>query len=498
MLRKWRQQSISLVAMLGMLMPLGAVIVVPAGVGASTTPGRIPVPQTGFVTLRPSLSPSDPWTSYLADASHDDFNSHETLINPTSAPNLKQKWAHPANNGISDQPIETAGVVYWGSWDGYMHATNVSNNAKVWTTFIGQTSDSSCDPPDVGVASSPALGSINAQLTVFVGGGDANLYALNASTGKILWKTSLGATPSSFIWDSPAIFGTSIYIGTSSFGDCPLVQSKFFQVDITSGHILNTFSIVPNGCTGGGIWGSPTIDAATGNIFISTGNSGSCTKAEPNTFALLELNAANLSFVNRHQLPASDRPGDSDFGSTPTLFIATIGGVTRSLVGVANKNGKFYAFDRTNISASIVWTAQIAKTGACPQCGNGSISPAAWDGNWLYIGGGNTTIGSSKCQGSVRKVDPASGKFIWSHCTTGGPVLGSVTIIAAQTGPATLVAAAQGNTVIILSATTGSTLARLSDGKPGSLLYDGPTIADGVLYVGNLDGNLYAYSVNGA
>ncbi len=79
-----------------------------------------------------------------------------------------------------------------------------------------------------------------------------------------------------------------------------------------------------------------------------------------------------------------------------------------------------------------------------------------------------------------------------------GPVLGSVTIVGSAAGPAGLVAASQGTTVIVMNASTGSTLARLTDGKPGSLLYDGPTIADGVLFVGNLDGNLYAYSVNGA
>src|SRR6266849_1181128 len=120
---------------------------------------------------------------FLAHANHDGFNSHETLINPTSASQLKQKWAHPANSGVSDQPIESAGIVYWGSWNGYIHATNISNNAKVWATFIGQTTDSSCDPPIVGVASSPTLGTVNAQLAIFVGGGDATFYALSAATG---------------------------------------------------------------------------------------------------------------------------------------------------------------------------------------------------------------------------------------------------------------------------------------------------------------------------
>lgn len=445
------------------------------------------------------FSALDSWTTYLADTNHDGFNSHETLINVTSAPMLRQKWAHTANNGISDQPIESGGVVYWGSWDGYVHATSVTRNTKLWATFVGRTVDAACDPPSVGVASSPTLGTVNGQAAVLIGGGDASFYALNTTTGRILWKTTLGSPPSHFIWDSPAVSGTSIYIATSSFGDCPLVQSKLFQLDMNSGNILNTFSTVPDGCTGGGVWGSPTIDEPNDTVYITTGNSGSCRTPEANAFALIELHAADLSFVKRHQLSPSERPGDSDFGYTPTLFTATIGGVLHALVGVANKNGKFYAFDRANISANPVWKAQVANGGDCPQCGAGSISPAAWDGTSLYIGGGHTSIGGTACQGSVRRVNPATGAFTWSHCMQGGPVLGSISIAGSSpTGSAVVAAASQGSSVIVMNASTGSTLARLTDLKPGSRLYGGPTISDGILFVGNLDGDLYAYSVNGA
>src|SRR5215469_1059544 len=199
MLRKWTQQSTYLIAaILGIVVPFGAAFLTPAVGSARTTPGKdvsaeraitehsspIYRGRVSFNLVRPSSSTSGAWTTYLADADHDGFNSHETLINPTSAPHLRLKWAHPATNGVSDQPIESDGIVYWGSWDGIMHATNVSNNARIWTTFIGRTTDSSCDPPGVGVASSPTLGTVNTQLTVFVGGGDASVYALNAETGK--------------------------------------------------------------------------------------------------------------------------------------------------------------------------------------------------------------------------------------------------------------------------------------------------------------------------
>ena len=309
---KWAKQKIHILVLVGMLLLIGAVFLTPILSGIRATSNE-------------QFTAAGDWSTYGYDNARDNFNAAETIITPSTAPQLKQKWVHAGANGISDQLAAVNGVVYWGSWDGDVHATDVATNARLWTVFVGQTTDSACNPPRVGVASSPTVVSVNGQLEVLVGGGNANFYAINASTGSILWHVSLGPSPSTFIWDSPAVFNGSVYIGTSSFGDCPLVQSKFFQLNAATGAIQHTFSIVPSGCTGGGLWGSPTIDASAGHIFMATGNTGSCGTQEFNTFALVELNASDLSFVSRFQLPPAEHPGDSDFGSTPTLFTTSTG-----------------------------------------------------------------------------------------------------------------------------------------------------------------------------
>ena len=473
---KWARQRVRILALVAMFLLIGAAFLTPMLLGVRATSTE-------------QFTAAGDWPTYGYDNARDNFNAAETIITPSTAPQLKQKWAHAGANGISDELTVVSGVVYWGSWDGFAHATNASTGARIWSAFLGQTTDSSCNPPRVGVASSPTVVSVNGTLTAFVGGGNASFYALNASTGSILWHTSLGSPPSTFIWDSPAVFNGSVYIGTSSFGDCPLVQSKFYQLNAATGAILNTFNIVPSGCTGGGLWGSPTIDESAGTIFIATGNTGSCGSSEPYGFALVKLSASTLSVLDHFQLPSNQFQGDSDFGSTPTLFTSSS---NVPMVGVANKNGVYYAFDRNNLAGGWVWKDQVANAGDCPQCGSGSISPSAWDGHNLYIGGGNTTISGSSCKGSVRKVNPDDGSYVWQHCMGAGPVLGSVTATASG-----VVAASQGNTVIVMNASTGATVARLSDNLAGSLLYGGPSISNGVLFVGNIDGNIYAYSVNG-
>src|SRR2546428_6161985 len=220
---------------------------------------------------------------------------------------------------------------------GNEHATNLSN-AHVWTNQLETTTDTGCNPVSVGVASTSTVATINGRSMLFVGGGNARFYALDALTGKSIWNTSLGSSPGHFIWSSPAVYNGSVYIGVSSFGDCPLVQGQLVQLNASNGAIQHTYNVVPNGCTGGGVSGSPTIDQATGNIYIATGNHGlSC--SEPNAPAVVEL-TSNLSFVRHWQVSSSQQVNDSDFVNTPTLFT---GGWTQ-MGGVGNKNRKVYPF----------------------------------------------------------------------------------------------------------------------------------------------------------
>src|SRR2546421_11988774 len=75
-----------------------------------------------------------------------------------------------------------------------------------------------------------------------------------------------------------------------------------------------------------------------------------------------------------------DGARDGDFGSTPTLFTASIGGVPRALVGAVNKNGTFYALRRGAVGAGPVWRAYISTPlNGCGICPSGDIAPAAWD-----------------------------------------------------------------------------------------------------------------------
>jgi outer membrane protein assembly factor BamB len=452
-------------------------------VHANQTPKKIAFATTGD------------WPMYLVDPGRSGYNSAETVINKTTAPNLVLHWQYHSGGNISTQPIVVNGMIYWGSWDGYEHATDL-NGHQIWQTFLGITSVATgCHPPKAGVASIANVTTVNINGTmtsvVFVGGGDANFYALDAGTGTVIWKTSLGTPPATFLWSSPVVYQNSVYMGVSSFGDCPLVQGQLVKMDTVTGTIQSVFNNVPNGCIGGAVWSSPTIDTLSGKVYIGTGTiHPQCASKEPYALSMIELNASDLSFVDSWQLPPADWIGDStDFGASPTLFQANIGGTVHYLVGAANKNGKFYAFERDQISKGPIWKDQIAAPGRCPLCGQGAISSAAWNGGTLFIAGGHTTINNTACLGSVQAVDPATGALLWQRCLNDGAVLAPVTLIP---GVAVVLA---GKDVLLLDIATGQTLNTLTDTRNNSRYFAGASVSNGILYTANMDFNLYAYGL---
>ena len=467
-----------------------APIVSPTRTQLNLTPTD-PVSTESTITAPVDPPPGD-WAGYLKDVGRSGFNDAEALINPETASNLKRFWTYHAQGAISVQPVAFYGMIYWGSWDGFEHATDL-NGKQVWATNLGTTTDTNCDPSSAGVASTATVATVKIghklMPVVFVGGGNAQFYALNAYTGKIIWKTWLGASPEHFIWGSPAFYKGNIYIGMASFGDCPTIQGHVVQLDAINGNVKNTFDIVPGGCQGGDIWASPTIDADAGELYVATGNPDPCWTNEGLTGSLVKLRASNLSYLDSWQVPSAYSMIDSDFGATPTLFTAKVRGVAHAMVGIVHKNGLYYAFDRNAIGKGPVWTARIAYGGSAPEDGQGSISASAWDGKRLYVAGGHTTVNGNYCAGSVRALNPVDGSVLWVRCLMHGPVLAAVTAI-----PGVLVVE-EGPAFDVLNATSGMTLFVYRDANAYST-FDGPaTVSNGVLYVGNLDGMLYAFGL---
>lgn len=428
------------------------------------------------------------WSTFLFGNARTGFNASETIINRKTAPNLKLHWKHTTTSLITDEPVEANGMVYWGSWDGVEHASRLSDGTDIWTANLGTTTDS-CAIGSDGVTSTSTIateqiGGVPTPVDFVGGGGNTTFYALNANTGVVIWHTVLSTQTASYIWSSPAVYNGSVYIGLSSLNDCPLVQGKMLQLNAVTGAIQHTFNVVPDGCTGGSVWSSPTIDTTLGLVYVSTGNEGTCSTTETLTDALLALSTTNISLVASWQIPSSQQITDGDFGATPTLFTATIDNTVHKMVGLINKNGIYYALDRTNVGGGPLWQVQMAESASTPGVNN--ISSSAWDGKSLYVATGGTTINGKSCKGSLQALNAASGASIWQDCLSQNPFDSVIAVPG-------LVEIGYGPFFILVNSSTGTTLFTYHDTNTNSNFFGPASISNGVLYQGNNDGNLYAF-----
>lgn len=111
-------------------------------------------------------------------------------------PALQQLWTAKAKGSLTSAAVVN-GVAYIGSGDGNLYAVNASTGAPVWKTLLAGG----------GTSSSPAV--VNG--TVFIGTGvdKGFFYALKASNGAVLWRFQ----PKAGVASSPAVANGIVYFG---------------------------------------------------------------------------------------------------------------------------------------------------------------------------------------------------------------------------------------------------------------------------------------------
>jgi outer membrane protein assembly factor BamB len=425
--------------------------------------------------LIPARAASGDWPTFLHDTQRT-AAGNDTTISTSNAAQLALKWAFKTGGPIAASPTVVGGIVYVGSWDGYEYALNATTGALVWKTFLGQTT-APCYPQLAGVSSAADV----ENGVVYVGGGDSNWYALDAASGTILWSVFVGDnTKGWYNWASPLIYNGYAYIGTSSVGDCPLIQGQLLQVSLTTHQVVNSVSFVPQGQVGGGVWTTPSLDTSTNTIFVTTGTRNQDTQTLSE--AIVALDANTLAIKSSWAVPNSMQTVDSDFGNTPLLFSDSHG---NPLVTAVNKNGFDYAWNRNNLSAGPVWSQTVTLPGSCPQCGDGSVSSGTYGNSMLFQAGGSTVINSVGYRGSVRALNPDNGNILWQHGDTAPVIPG----LAYSNG---LIFDGAGSTLEVLDASSGM---RLYSYTTGGYLYAAPSVSNGQVYTGGTDDNVYAFGL---
>ena len=150
-------------------------------------------------------------------------------------------WTFHAGGKVKGGIAYANGRVYFGAYDTHVYALDARSGKLVWRA----SSQQRIGHPGT-FYSTPAV----AYDRVYIGSTDGKLYSFGASTGALRWSHSMGG----YVYASPAVWRQRVFVGSYS--------GRFSCFDAATGDELWSFA------AGGPISGSPTVLA--GRVYFST------------------------------------------------------------------------------------------------------------------------------------------------------------------------------------------------------------------------------------
>ena len=172
----------------------------------------------------------------------------DTRLKAQDLPRLKVKWSFAFPGGVAGQPAVVGGRVYFGAGGGRVYALDARTGCIHWRTEIKSGVRAAVS---VGPLAGPSGGS--GRLAVFVGDRTSGVHALDAATGEEIWATKLETHPFAMITGSPVLFNGRLYVPVSSSEEispyvkgykCCSFRGSVAALDAASGKTLwRTFTI---------------------------------------------------------------------------------------------------------------------------------------------------------------------------------------------------------------------------------------------------------------
>ena len=321
------------------------------------------------------------------------FNDHlaplEFLLQPSTVPFLKLRWAFTADGDVEGTPTVQGDALYF-----------TDNAGSIWRVdaVTGRTVWKPSRPTIPGVAGSycrncPAIGY---GVVIVADDTSGTVVALSQATGAAIWKTTVATNVGTQITGSSLVVGGRVYVGVSSNQATLAAFTPGFVVDFrgsvvsldeATGRIVWQTYTVPPGYTGGSVWSASNLsfDPVRNALYVNTGNNYSvpsavaacqtaagsndtaleaCLPASDHIDSIMSLNASTgaVNWASRFTYsdtfttsciepnPATPCPSphglDTDFGAGTNLFTITSNGRRTDVVGSGQKSGAYYTLDR--------------------------------------------------------------------------------------------------------------------------------------------------------
>jgi polyvinyl alcohol dehydrogenase (cytochrome) len=486
--------------------------------------------QAGACASTPAFSLTGPaWNGWGADAANTRFQPAAAAgLTAADVPRLKLRWAFAFPNTFTAnaQPTVVGGRVFVASANRNIYSLDAKTGCQYWT-FESEA--------PVRTAITIAAGK------AFFGDQRATAYALDAATGQLVWKLHVDGHPRAKIVGAPAFHDGRLHVPVTAGEEGPAMSPTYecctgrgsiVALDAATGkQIWKTYTIAEEphitgknksgtptwGPSGASIWSAPTIDAERKVIYAGTGDNFSDPPTKTSD-AILAFDMATGKLLWSKQLTANDayhmgcsmpgKPGcpdadgpDFDIGASPILVKLANG---RRVLLVSQKSGIAHGLDPDR-NGEILWEHRVGRGGALGGIQWGSAS----DGKAMYaavsditfleaeIKPGMRLVADPKIGGGLFAIDAATGKRLWAAPP---PVCGDrklcspaqsaavsaipgVVFSGSVDGHLRAYAAADGKVIWDFDTVRDFQTVNGIAAKGGSMDGPGPTIVDGMLFV---------------
>jgi polyvinyl alcohol dehydrogenase (cytochrome) len=477
-------------------------------------------------------------------------------ITAAQVPRLKLKWAFgfPGELTANGHPTYVGGRVFVGSPGGKVYSLNAARGCINWYLDAGAQVRSAISIGKIDTVAGPVY-------AAFFGDARANAWAVDATTGKQLWKTKVDDFSSARITSSPVFHEGRLYVGVASGEEatggvpsyeCCRFRGSLVALDAATGkQIWKTYTIDEEakptkknkvgtqlwGPSGAPVWSVPAIDTKLNVVYVTTGDNYS----EPGSknsdaFMALDMKTGKILWVrqmtaddaytsacrlpDRTNCPDVNGP-DFDFGASPILVNLKNG--KRALIA-GQKSGVVHALDPDK-QGETLWEVRVGKGGTMGGVQWGSAADASnvyvanSDIGRIMLPYATTTDADPKQGGGMYALRLDNGERIWytppgscgerKRCSPAQSAAVTAIPGAAFSGSVDghLRAYSASNGKIIWDFDTVRTYTTVDgvEGRGGSLDGPGPVIAGGMLFTnsgyssaGGTPGNvLLAFSVDG-
>ena len=338
------------------------------------------------------------WNGWGVDVRNTRFQpGTQAGLSAEEIPKLKLRWAFGFPGGVSawGQPAVMGGRVFVGADTGYVYSLSARTGCVYWSFHAEAAVRTAIS---IGPLSAPGA----ARYAVYFGDLKANVYALDASTGKQLWIRHIENHYTARITGAPTLYRNRLYVPVSSIEEvgawapdypcCTFRGVWWRSMRLLAGGSGRAISFLEKpkpirknasgtqlwAPAGASVWNSPTIDAKRQALYVGTGGSYTEPAAKTTdsiisfdlntgkvlwTFqgtendAYLGLAGCAQNFENRSENCPKEEGPDWDFGSSAIL--RTLPGGHRILLG-PQKSGNVFGLDPDRRGA-LIWKVDLHK-----------------------------------------------------------------------------------------------------------------------------------------